>query len=135
MVVKEILQRELKSSALIRVILQNTKSKIIQDNNKTIYCSVYYNFKGLFRKDSEETKKFGKKICDAVKSKLKNHGFFTSDELPNYGVSERDLELIKQELQPDDNDLIILFAYQKEEAQKTKDLLNRLLIDNAPNVI
>ena len=94
MKVQEILNKKIESSDLIEVKLQLTNSHIIHENNGLIYCSVYKGLKGLFRKDIEETKEFGRKICDRVKEKLNNDGFFTSDELPNYGITEEETKTI-----------------------------------------
>jgi Glu-tRNA(Gln) amidotransferase subunit E-like FAD-binding protein len=83
----------------------------------------------LFKKDVEETKKFGRRVCDRVIQELNNRGFFTTDEVPNYGISPREVEQIFQDTKADkENDLIAIFAYNREEAQRTKDFLDELLL-------
>ena len=124
---QEILKYKIISSDLIEVKLPLTKSHIIRENNGLIFCSVYKGLKGLFRKDFEETKKFGRKICYNVKEKLNNEGFFTSDELPNYGITEGETKAILKKTKAGENNLVAIFVYGKEEAQKTKDLLDTLL--------
>jgi Glu-tRNA(Gln) amidotransferase subunit E-like FAD-binding protein len=119
--------KEIKSSELIEVRLPSTKSRIVKENNGIIYCSVYKELKGSFRKDVEGTKKFGRKICDEVKQNLSTQGFFTSDELPNYGLNKRDTEIILRETQAAQNDLVVIFAYGKIESQKAKEFLDGLL--------
>jgi len=125
--VQEILKLGITPSELIEIKLLQTKSHIIQQNNNTIYCCIYKKLKGLFRKDIRETKEFGRKICDKVKEKLKNEGFFTSDELPNYGISEEELKIILERIDAKEDDLVAIFVYNKEESQRTKDFLDELL--------
>jgi len=125
--VQEILKHCITSSGLIEIKLPQTKSHIIQRNNNTIYCCVYEGLEGLFRKDIEETKEFGRKICDKVKEEMKNNGFFTSDELPNYGISDEELKIIFERVDAQEHDLAVIFVYDKEESQRTKDLLDKLL--------
>jgi len=126
-IVKEILYKGIESSYLMEIKLLQTRSNIIQQNRGIIYCSVYKGLKGLFRKDIEETKKFGRVICDTIKEKLKCKGFFTTDELPRYGVSRKETKTILKETNAEKNDLVVIFAYGREEAQRTKDLLDQLL--------
>jgi glutamyl-tRNA(Gln) amidotransferase subunit E len=127
MTVKEILSKGVKSSDLIEIRLPKTESNIIKQNKGILFCSKYEGFKGLFRKDDEETSEFGRKICDKVKEELGNQGFFTSDELPNYGISEDELASILKMTNAGEDDLIVFLIYDKAEAQKTKELLDRLL--------
>ena len=127
MVVKELLSKGINSSDLIEVKLSNSKSHIILNNKGKIYCSVYKGLSGLFRKDTQETGDFGRKTCDEVKARLGNHGFFTSDELPHYGITREEINEIYEKTGASRGDLIAFFAYGKEEAEKTKRLLNKVL--------
>ncbi len=84
--------------------------------------------KGLFRKDIEETRVFGRRICDKVAAIMNNHGFFTTDELPNYGLSEREKESIFRQTNADSqDDLVVIFAYAAEESKASKTLFESLL--------
>jgi Glu-tRNA(Gln) amidotransferase subunit E-like FAD-binding protein len=84
--------------------------------------------KGLFRKDIEETRVFGRRICDRVTAIMKNHGFFTTDELPNYGLSEREKEMIFEQTDADSRcDLVVILVYSIEEAKASKTLLESFL--------
>jgi len=124
----------IKSSELIKVEIPNSQSKIIQENKGRLFCSLYSNKKGMFRKDVEKSHKLGKKVCDAVKKGMNNFGFFTSDELPGYGISEKELNIIKKETKSKEKDLIVIFAYNKKESQKTKEFLNSLLKKESANL-
>jgi glutamyl-tRNA(Gln) amidotransferase subunit E len=115
-------------SDLVSVILLNTKSRIVQNNGNKIFCAKYMGLKGLFRKDIVETRVFGRQICNRVSATMKNRGFFTTDELPNYGLSERDREMIFEQTDADSqSDLVAIFAYSIEEAKKSKTLLESCL--------
>ena len=115
-------------SDLIPIVFSNTKSRIVKSNGNLIYCAKYRGLKGLFRKDIEETRVFGRRICDTVAVKMENHGFFTTDELPNYGLSEREKEIILEQTNADSEcDLVIIFAYDIEKAKASKTVLESLL--------
>lgn len=81
----------------------------------------------MFDKSIKKKNKFGIKICNIVKKNLNNHGFFTSDELPGYGISKGEKEFIFKITKAKENDLVVLFAYDKKESQRTKDFLDGVL--------
>ncbi len=115
-------------SDLVSIQFSDTKSNIVQNNGNMIYCAKYMGLKGLFRKDIEETRVFGRRICDKVAAIMKNHGFFTTDELPNYGVSKREKESIFRQTRADSqDDLVVVFAYSAEESKASKTLFESLL--------
>jgi Glu-tRNA(Gln) amidotransferase subunit E-like FAD-binding protein len=115
-------------SDLISVKFSNTKSHIVESNGNVIYCANYRGLKGLFRKDIEETRVFGRRICDTVAAEMMNRGFFTTDELPNYGLSKREKGMIIEQTDADRQcDLVVVFAYNIEEAKASKTVLESLL--------
>ena len=120
------------TSPLYLVELPGTKCRIIKNNGSRVYCGVYPTMKGLFRKDVETTKKFGRYICDAVADEMNNHGFLTSDETPEYGVSygisKKEYEAIfKQTEASRDHHLVVMFAYTEREALETQSCFETLL--------
>lgn len=127
-----ILARGIQSSDLMLVTLPDTRSRIIQRNASSVYCAVYYRLKGLFRKDRQDTKRFGRQVCDIVAARMKNHGFFTTDERPcygiSYGISEQEYASIFEMTQADESkDLVAMFAYPQIEAYRTKNYLDTIL--------
>ena len=118
------------SDGLISLKIEHTKSRIIQRNNNIIYCAIYKGLKGLFRKGESchSTEVFGRIICDAIKQELDNQGFFTSDELPSYGLSRSELRSIIRSTGAQKSDLVAIFAYDIIRARRTKELLDRLLL-------
>jgi Glu-tRNA(Gln) amidotransferase subunit E-like FAD-binding protein len=132
MIVDTIFEETISPSVLYLVKLPDTKSKIIQNNNYKVYCAKYPNYKGLFRKDINETKEFGKMFCDNVAQKMNNLGFFTSDERPKYGISygitEKEYDYILEQISADeDHHLVVMFAYPEREALETKTYFENML--------
>lgn len=125
----EILRNKNHSSVLKRVYLPFSKSRIVVDNGYILYCSCYTDIKGLFRKGNnyKETTLFGRIVCDEVKATCENNGFFTTDELPAYGISEKETITILESNNAFENDLVVCFAYNEAEATKTKETLDYVL--------
>jgi hypothetical protein len=131
-IVKDLMLYPVSPSILYFIDLPGTKCKIIQNNCNKLYCAKYPMIKGLFRKDVDETKKYGRIICDKVAEKLDNFGFFTSDERPkygiSYGISEKEyaymFELIGAK---EDEHLVAMFAYPQREALESKIFFEKLL--------
>ncbi len=132
MTVKDIVLNAVSPSPLFLVELPGTKCRIIKHNSSKVYCGVYPLIGGLFRKDLGETKKFGRALCDAVAEKMNNHGFFTTDETPEYGISyglsEKEYERIYEETGASkDRHLVVMFAYPEREALETQTCFEELL--------
>lgn len=131
-VVKNLMYYPVGPSPLYLAELPKTKCKIIKNNGNKIYCAKYPLIKGLFRKDVDETKKYGRLICDTVAAKYNNFGFFTSDERPeygiSYGISKKEYNYIfKQVGAIEDEHLVVMFAYDEREALHSKDFFEKLL--------
>jgi Glu-tRNA(Gln) amidotransferase subunit E-like FAD-binding protein len=131
-IVKDLMLYPVSPSVLYFVELTGTKCKIIKNNGNKLYCAKYPLIKGLFRKDVDETKKYGRIICDAVAEKLDNFGFFTSDERPEYGISYGITEkeyayMFEQVGAKEDEHLVVMFAYPEREALESKIFFEKLL--------
>lgn len=132
MTVKELVLNAITPSPLFLIELPNTKCRIIKNNDSRVYCGVYPLIGGLFRKDIEETKKFGRAMCDEVAQKMDNHGFFTTDETPEYGISygiseEEYKHIYEQTGASPDHHLVVMFAYPEREALETQTYFEELL--------
>ncbi len=130
--VRDIVQNAISPSPLFLVELPKTQCKIIKSNGSRVYCGVYPLLGGLFRKDVEETKRFGRTMCDAVAEKMNNRGFFTTDEIPEYGISyglsEKEYEYIYERTGASrDRHLVVMFAYPEREALETQTFFEELL--------
>ncbi len=128
-VVPQILSKPPCSSGLFHVHFEDTPSIILKRNDNSIFCCIYWGLKGLFRKDIPETKKFGRYLCDTVSDLMNNKGFFTSDELPAYGISKKDVKTIFDCTGADPaSDLVVILAYNITVAKATKKLIDKLLL-------
>ncbi len=132
MTAKDIVLNAISPSPLYLVELPKTKCRIIKNNGSRVYCGVYPLIGGLFRKDVEETKIFGRALCDAVAEKMNNQGFFTTDETPehgiSYGLSEKEYEHIYERTGASKGrHLIVMFAYPEREALETQTCFEELL--------
>jgi|GEM_PF-1326813 len=131
-IVKDLMLYPVSPSILYFVELPETKCKIIKNNANQLYCAKYPLIKGLFRKDVDETKKYGRIICDKVAEKLDNFGFFRSDERPEYGISygitEKEYAYMFEQVEAkEDEHLVVMFAYPQREALESKIFFEKLL--------
>jgi Glu-tRNA(Gln) amidotransferase subunit E-like FAD-binding protein len=123
----------LKLSGLQKVVITNTNSNIIRNNNNILWCCCFFGLEGLFRKDKNDTFAYGRRVCDNVKETFNNEGFFTSDELPRYGITRSNTREIFQQMDKEKNDgtLIAIFAYNEETSRK----ILRYLINHLSNEV
>jgi len=107
-------------SSIVPVTFEDTKSGILLDNGSMAYCCTFSGLEGLFRKDQDEPFKYGRKVCDMVKDEFNCGGFFTSDELPRYGITRRERRTLFETMgtAPGQGDLIAMFAYDLELSQR-----------------
>jgi glutamyl-tRNA(Gln) amidotransferase subunit E len=88
------------------------KSKIIQKalkDNSIIKAIKIKNFSGMFGYSPYEGIRLGKEIGQLVKF-YGIGGVFHSDELPNYGIEEEDILIVKNILKIKDNDAFLIIA-------------------------
>lgn len=109
---------EYNPSSLKKIIIEESKSQIILNNHNILYCYVVNNFEGLFRKDRPDTFRYGRAVCDEIKNHFKCNGFFTSDELPKYGITRKEKRFIAEKMNQKQGDLIIILSYNQSKAQK-----------------
>jgi Glu-tRNA(Gln) amidotransferase subunit E-like FAD-binding protein len=123
------------SSKLEQVVIHGeTKSHILLENEKILWFSVYKGLSGSFKKDNLDSASFqlGRVICDIVKDMFECHGFFTSDELPRYGISRKNtkdiLTQVREQFGEDiGRDLLVFFSYDHDFSLILKNFLDKLL--------
>ena len=99
----------------IRLVTEQFKkceSKIIQNaikKNQEIVTIVFKNMKGMFGYSPYEGIRLGKEVAELVRF-FGLGGVFHSDELPNYGIEEKDIENLKEFLKINDNDAFLVLA-------------------------
>jgi len=88
------------------------ESKIIQNaikKKQEIVTIVFRNMRGMFGYSPYEGIRLGKDVAELARF-FGLGGVFHSDELPNYGIEERDIENLKGFLKITDNDAFLILA-------------------------
>jgi len=113
-------------------IMKECKSKIIQKSlkeNAVIKAIKIKNFSGMFSFSPYENIRLGKELGQLVRF-FGIGGIFHSDELPNYGIENSDIEKIKNLIKNNDNDGFLIIAGKDSKIDFAIDsIINR--IDNA----
>ena len=116
--VKEL--RELKISDVTNLVA-HCDSKIIKQSIKAknkILGIKLTGFKGLIGKEVQINRRLGTEFSDRAKVIAGVGGIFHSDELPAYGITLREVEILLQDLQCDANDAFVLVADKRKRAEK-----------------
>ena len=101
----------------ITELFSQCKSKIIQSalkKNQKIMCLVFKNMTGMFGYLPYKDIRLGKEVAELVRF-FGIGGVFHSDELPNYGIEETDLEKLKKFANINENDAFLILASPKEK--------------------
>jgi len=110
-------------------IMKDCKSKIIQKSLKekaVIKAIKIKNFSGMFSFSPYENIRFGKELGQIVRF-FGIGGIFHSDELPNYGIENSDIEKIKNLIKNNDNDGFLIIAGEDSKIDFAIDsIINRI---------
>ena len=110
-------------------IMKNCKSKIIQkslEDKASIKAIKIKNFVGMFSYSPYEEIRLGKELGQLVRF-FGIGGVFHSDELPNYGIENSDVDKLKKLLQTKENDSFIILAGQDFKIDSAIDsIINRI---------
>ncbi len=101
----------------ITELFSKCKSKIIQNaikKNQKIIAISFKNMAGLFGFSPYEDIRLGKEVAELVRF-FGIGGVFHSDELPNYGIEESDLEELKKVREIKENDAFLILASPQEK--------------------
>ena len=101
----------------ITELFSKCKSKIIQNaikKNQKIFAVSFRNMAGMFGYSPYEGIRLGKEVAELVRF-FGLGGIFHSDELPNFGVEESDLENLKEFLKINENDGFLILAIPEEK--------------------
>jgi glutamyl-tRNA(Gln) amidotransferase subunit E len=99
------------------------KSKIIQNaikKNHKIFSISFKNMAGMFGYSPYEGIRLGKEVAELVRF-FGIGGVFHSDELPNYGIEESDLENMKKFVEINENDAFLILACPEEKMHTVVD--------------
>jgi glutamyl-tRNA(Gln) amidotransferase subunit E len=110
-------------------LMKNCKSEIIQKSLKdksVIKVIKIKNFSGMFSYSPYEAIRLGKEIGQLVRF-FGIGGVFHSDELPNYGIDDSDIEKIKKLLDNSENDSFIIIAGENSKIDfAINSIINRI---------
>ena len=98
-------------------LFKKCKSKIIQNaikKNQKIVGISFRNMSGMFGYSPYEGIRLGKEVAELVRF-FGIGGVFHSDELPNYGVENTDIDDLKKTLEINDNDGFLILAAPEEK--------------------
>ena len=101
----------------ITELFSECKSKIIQSalkKNQKIMAITFRNMAGIFGYSPYESIRLGKEVAELVRF-FGIGGVFHSDELPNYGVEETDLEKLKEYSKINEKDAFLILASPEEK--------------------
>ena len=98
---------------------ENTESKVVksileEDNSKVLAIRLKH-FDGLIGREVQPGKRLGTEFSEHGK-KMGVSGLFHTDELPNYGITQQEVDSVKDELKLENDDAFILVAGPEEKA-------------------
>lgn len=131
---KELKKRKISSFNLeeinITKLLSNCKSKIVQSaikDNKKVFAFKLENMKGILGFEIQPNRRVGTEIAGVLKKRTKLKGIFHLDELPNYGIEEKDINIIKNKLDLKEKDSFILLVCSNKEIIDAKHVIEKRL--------
>ena len=121
-------------------IFEKCDSKVIKDHIKDkdskVLAVKLFNFKGILGHEMQIGHRFASEVSDRNKKHFPQvKGLFHSDELPKYGIEEKQVNEIRKKLNLKENDSFILIANKKDIAEKSIEnilLIVQELLEEAP---
>ncbi|MGD1835811.1 MAG: Glu-tRNA(Gln) amidotransferase subunit GatE [Nitrososphaeraceae archaeon] len=114
----------------ITQILKNCNSSLVKkilDNDKNVFNAIKIkNFKGYFKYEPYKDIRLGKELGQLVRF-YGFGGLFHSDELPNYGITNSEINKINQLLEIKDNDAFIILGGSRNKISVAIDALYKRL--------
>ncbi|WP_455645807.1 Glu-tRNA(Gln) amidotransferase subunit GatE [Methanosphaera sp.] len=108
-------------------LFKNTESKIVkgilEKEDSHVLAIKLKQFKGLIGVEIQPGKRLGTEFSEHGK-KMGVTGLFHTDELPNYGITQEEVDSVNKELELEENDAFILVA---EESQKAYNALHEVI--------
>lgn len=121
-IAKELQQRGAKVETCIydvTKLLENTESKVVKsilkEKNSGVLAIKLKHFAGLIGREVQPGKRLGTEFSEHGK-KMGVSGLFHTDELPNYGITQEEVDIIRTDLLLEDDDAFILVAGSKDKA-------------------
>jgi glutamyl-tRNA(Gln) amidotransferase, subunit E len=114
-------------------LFKNTDSKIIKsgiEKGGLVYGIRAYKLKGILGWELiPKKRRFGTEIADYVRALAELGGLFHSDELPNYGITEEEINKVREALNATTEDGFILIVGERERLDKAVEVIrDRILL-------
>jgi len=129
---KELEKRGVKKSHLkfatkeLGKVFEKTQAKIIQGalKNKNFVIGLKLDkFKGLIGTEIQPNRRLGTELANYVKTKTGLKGIFHSDEMPNYGISEKEVEETNKAFGCKKDDAFVLVAAPEKKAKQALEVV------------
>ncbi len=104
-------------------VLKNSASKLVRSilDDEKIHAVILgiklHNFAGKLKQELNKENRLGKELAGRAKILAGVKGLIHSDELPNYGITQGEVNKIREFLKCEKNDAFILISESKEKAE------------------
>jgi len=109
-------------------LLKDTESKILKNalkkKNGKIKAILLKGFGGLVGREVQPGRRLGTELSDRAKVLAGVGGLFHTDELPKYGITQEEVDKLKEYMKAEENDAVIMVA---DEESKVDNALNAIL--------
>ena len=100
-------------------LIKDSKSKVVQsllkEYDNGVFAIKLKHFAGLIGREVQPGKRLGTEFSEHGK-KMGVSGLFHTDELPNYGITQEEVDTIRNDLLLEDDDAFILVGGRKDKA-------------------
>ncbi|HWR26155.1 MAG TPA: Glu-tRNA(Gln) amidotransferase subunit GatE [Methanosarcina sp.] len=99
-------------------LFMDTKSKVLQKGVKkgTILAALLRKFGGLVGKEIQPGRRLGTEFSDRAKTTGVG-GIFHTDELPNYGITDKEIQAVRDVIGASPEDAVIMVADEPQKAR------------------
>ncbi len=114
---RKISEKELGEGEIADLSQIFSKSECKFLHGKSVFGIRLQKMQGLLGKELQPDRRFGTELAGYVKARTGLHGIIHSDELPAYGISEREVEQVKHKCDCIMNDAFVLVQAEREKAE------------------
>jgi glutamyl-tRNA(Gln) amidotransferase subunit E len=101
-------------------VFKNTKCKVIQkalEKKQQVLAARLVKFKGLLSLELSPQLRLGTEMADRARFWGRVGGLFHTDELPAYGITEQEIEELREEVKAESEDAVIFVADKPENTE------------------
>ncbi len=116
-------------------LFKETYSKVVNNafkEKKHAYLFILPSFKGFLGREIQPNRRLGTEIASVLKVRTSLKGLFHLDELPNYGITDKEISLIKSNFSLKEEDSFIIVFSSEAEIESVRsvieDRLNKLFL-------